>query len=525
MEKRFNITGCCYPDKHYMVDISEKLIEIKRLVDKGEYFIINKARQYGKTTTLKMLRTYLGSSYVILSLDFQSIGAGDFQDEYRFSKVLAEMLLQTVRFHGKMSGYQMEASALDGLQRISIQENEKVGLRGLLMALNQLCENTPKPVVLMVDEVDSASNNQVFLDFLGILRNAYMNREEVASLQSVILAGVYDIKNLKHRIRSDEQHKYNSPWNIAADFKVDMSFRIQDIRGMLENYKTDKCIEMDVQKCAELIHAYTSGYPYLVSYICKLVDEEQQLTWDKEGILKAVNIVVKGPNTLYDDMIKHVTEYRELYDMLSNILFGGEYYPYQVYDLAVDIGSMFGFIIDRNGEVAIANRIFETQLYNFFLAVERKENNKAGDALPDRNQFIKSGKLDMDMVMQKFFEYYESLSEPEDEAFVEKCGRKLFLLYLRPIINGTGNYYIEDQSRTKYRTDVVVDYKGEQYIIELKIWRGEEYNRRGEEQLFSYLDAYGQKRGYLLSFCFQSNKARGMNEIKCGNKTILEVVV
>ena len=103
MEKRFNITGCCYPDKHYMVDISEKLIEIKRLVDKGEYFIINKARQYGKTTTLKMLRTYLGSSYVILSLDFQSIGAGDFQDEYRFSKVLAEMLLQTVRFHGKMS--------------------------------------------------------------------------------------------------------------------------------------------------------------------------------------------------------------------------------------------------------------------------------------------------------------------------------------------------------------------------------------------------------------------------------------
>ena len=98
-------------------------------------------------------------------------------------------------------------------------------------------------------------------------------------------------------------------------------------------------------------------------------------------------------------------------------------------------------------------------------------------------------------------------------------------MYLRPIINGTGNYYIEDQSRTKYRTDVVVDYKGEQHIIELKIWRGEEYNRRGEEQLFSYLDAYGQKRGYLLSFCFQSNKARGMNEIKCGDKTILEVVV
>lgn len=525
MEKKFNITGCCYPDRHYMVDISDKLAEIKRLVDAGEYFVINRARQYGKTTTLKMLRRYLGNTYVILALDFQSIGAGDFQNEYRFSKVLAEMILQSISFYEKNSGCQIEDSALIGLQDIVNQKDENIGLRGISVALAKLCGCISKPVIMMIDEVDSASNNQVFLDFLGVLRNAYMNREESVSFQSVILAGVYDIKNLKHRLRPDEQHKYNSPWNIAAEFKVDMSFHVQEIKGMLEAYEADKHTGMQTQECAELIYEYTSGYPYLVSYICKLVDEELQLTWNREGLLKAVNIVVKGPNTLYDDMIKHVTEYRELYDMLNNILFSGEYYPYQVYDLPVDIGSMFGFIIDRNGEVAIANRIFETQLYNYFLAVERKENNKAGDALPDRNQFIKSERLDMDMVMQKFFEYYESLAEPEDEAFVEKYGRKLFLLYLRPIINGTGNYYIEDQSRTKYRTDVVVDYKGQQHIIELKIWRGDEYNRRGEQQLFDYLDAYRQKRGYLLSFCFQSNKRKGIKEIQFGDKTILEVVV
>ena len=525
MEKRFNITGCCYPDRHYMVDISEKLAEIKRLVDAGEYFAINRARQYGKTTTLKMLRRYLGNTYVILSLDFQSIGAGDFQNEYRFSKVLAEIILKSIRFYEKNSSFQIEDSSLTALRNISAQKEENIGLRGLLVALNQLCEELSRPVVLMIDEVDSASNNQVFLDFLGILRNAYMNREEEASFQSVILAGVYDVKNLKHRLRPDGEHKYNSPWNIAAEFKVDMSFHVQGIKGMLEEYEADKHTGMNTQECAELIYEYTSGYPYLVSYICKLVDEELQFTWNKEGLLKAVNIVVKGPNTLYDDMIKHVTEYQELYNMLNNILFKGEYYPYQVYDLPVDIGSMFGFIIDRNGEVAIANRIFETQLYNYFLAVERKENSKAGDALPDRNQFIKSGMLDMDMVMQKFYDYYESLSEPEDEAFVEKYGRKLFLLYLRPIINGTGNYYVEDQSRTKYRTDIVVDYKGQQHIIELKIWRGDEYNHRGEQQLFSYLDAYGQKRGYLLSFCFQANKSKGIKEIQYGDKTILEVVV
>lgn len=54
--------------------------------------------------------------------------------------------------------------------------------------------------------------------------------------------------------------------------------------------------------------------------------------------------------------------------------------------------------------------------------------------------------------------------------------RKLFLLYIRPIINDTGNYYIEAQTRDQRRTYVIVDYLGNQYIIELKIWHGDEYN-------------------------------------------------
>ena len=50
------------------------------------------------------------------------------------------------------------------------------------------------------------------------------------------------------------------------------------------------------------------------------------------------------------------------------------------------------------------------------------------------------------------------------------------------IINGTGNYYTEAQTREQTRTDIIVDYLGKQYVIELKIWRGDEYNKRGEKQ-------------------------------------------
>ena len=62
-------------------------------------------------------------------------------------------------------------------------------------------------------------------------------------------------------------------------------------------------------------------------------------------------------------------------------------------------------------------------------------------------------------------------------------------------------------------------------MVEMKIWHGNEYNRRGELQLAGYLDAYGLDRGYLLSFNFNKNKKTGIREIQCGGKTILEVVV
>lgn len=98
-------------------------------------------------------------------------------------------------------------------------------------------------------------------------------------------------------------------------------------------------------------------------------------------------------------------------------------------------------------------------------------------------------------------------------------------MYLKPIINGTGNYYIKAQTRDQTRTDIVVDYLGKQYVVELKIWRGDEYNKRGEKQLAAYLEYYHLERGYLLSFNFNQNKRVGAKEIQVGKRTIFEVIV
>ena len=84
---------------------------------------------------------------------------------------------------------------------------------------------------------------------------------------------MYDIKNVKRKFVSEKDHKVNNPWNIAADFLVDMSFSIQNIHGMLMEYEADHKTGMDTGVLASVIYDYTSGYPYLVSRICKLMDE------------------------------------------------------------------------------------------------------------------------------------------------------------------------------------------------------------------------------------------------------------
>lgn len=127
--------------------------------------------------------------------------------------------------------------------------------------------------------------------------------------------------------------------------------------------------------------------------------------------------------------------------------------------------------------------------------------------------------------MERFVVRFADIYGDNNEKFMEEQGRKLFLLYLKPIINGTGNYYIEAQTRDASRTDVIVDYLGEQFIIELKIWHGNEYNERGERQLADYLEYYHQYKGYMLSFNFNRKKQRGIKEIQIDGKTIIEAVV
>ena len=72
---------------------------------------------------------------------------------------------------------------------------------------------------------------------------------------------------------------------------------------------------------------------------------------------------------------------------------------------------------------------------------------------------------------------------------------------------------------------MIVDYLGQQYVIELKIWRGERYNSEGEKQIIEYLDYWNLTTGYMLSFNFNKKKVQGVKQVHVGDRVLYEGTV
>ena len=525
MGRFFNVNGDCKLGLHYMVDIRAKLDEIKEMVDRGDYFTINRARQYGKTTTLRALGRFLEKEYLVISLDFQMLSHADFKDEPSFISAFSGELLDCVP--------DIPREIREKLAIFMEETERNRTLSALFKVLSGWCGQLEKPVILLIDEVDSASNNQVFMDFLAQLRGYYINRDVKPTFRSVILAGVYDIKNIRQKIRTDEEHKNNSPWNVAADFLVDMSFSAGEIAGMLADYEHDRHTGMNIMEMSELLYAYTSGYPFLVSRLCKLMDERiagenegLDTAWSKSGFLKAVRMLLSETNTLFESLLNKLTDYPELEEMLRGLLFTGKEIVYVVGVRSVESALMFGFVKVSDSRVVIANRIFETLLYNYFLSVPPMQQEEIYDAaLKEKTLFIEDGHLNMKMILERFVVHFDDLYGDSGQKFYEDDGRRYFMLFLKPIINGIGNCYAEAETRNRERTDLIVDYCGEQFIVETKIWRGLARHQQGEEQVFEYLKHHHLDKGYILTFNFNKKKEIGVKEVPHRDKILIEAVV
>jgi hypothetical protein len=362
-------------------------------------------------------------------------------------------------------------------------------------------------MVLFIDEVDKSSNNQLFISFLGMLRDKYLIAKlgKGLTFHSVILAGVHDVKTLKAKLRPDEEAKQNSPWNIAAEFKVTMSLLPHEIVPMLEDYAQERGVALDAPALAERLFYYTSGYPFLVSALCKIVDEELlpervDKNWSAADIDEAARRLIHSTrsNTNFDSLIKNLENHPDLYDLTFDLLLHEREISYNVHNPTIKLGVLYG--IFRNGEgLNIHNRIYEQILYDYLVS-KTETSIPAGSHLFRAGMSPDSAALDMEKVLLNFQAFMKSRYSEKDRAFLEREGRLVFLAFLRPILNGKGHDFIEAQTSEEKRLDVVVTYNQSLYLVELKVWRGKAAHQRGLAQLAGYLERQGRDEGCLVIF-------------------------
>lgn len=528
--KKFSTTGICTPGKHYMADISRKADQIAALVREGASFSIRHPRQYGKTTMLFRLKQLLQPSCYVLSTTFQSIVAEDLSSEPAFVRYFLSILRKSMVLAGCPEHLISAWTDLSPVQ----SGHRDLDLAFLRDKVDLLCGTADRPIVLMIDEVDSASSYSVFARFLDMLRDMHLHPQQhaVPTFQSVILAGISDVRQVT--LQSDDGLTMYSPWDFATDCPVDLSFSEEEIAGMLREYEADHRIGMDIPEIASLLHAYTSGYPFLASRICKEMDEQLACSpqfptlvsvWTREGFLTAVEEILNEGSMLISEMVEVVKAYPDVEHLLHSMLFEGFTRPFNADSSAVRIGRMYGFFARRGSELSVSNRIIRICLTNYYLDKEPLTVPLRYSAQNLKARFAASGHLDMDLVLSTFQELYPAVYDSTDSTSDEN-GRKIFLRYLRTIINGTGHYYTEDGPKDSRSLYVFVDYRGERFMTALRVWHGPGITAAEEEEhLLRSLDACRLDQGWMLSLSPGEGEHAGVHEYTLAGKVIREAVV
>jgi hypothetical protein len=147
---------------------------------------------------------------------------------------------------------------------------------------------------------------------------------------------------------------------------------------MLADYNQDRNTNMDVTEIAQKIYDYTNGYPYLVSYFCKTIDEKLWMDWTINGVDRAFNVIGNTKNPLFDNVftcLKNDELRKYIFDILSC-----DWVSYNPYIPHIKYGNEQGLIRRIDDSVIISNQVFERFLGKY------------------RNEFIRGQKEAIDLI-------------------------------------------------------------------------------------------------------------------------------
>ncbi|MCP5049513.1 MAG: ATP-binding protein [bacterium] len=503
MERFFNTAGPIIKEDHYCVPPLSRfdLDEILTLIGQKKYFVLHAPRQTGKTSYLMALMEYLNKEGKCKALYTNAEGgqaARENVDE-AMAAILGTMAEEAL--------FRLNDSYLD--QHYEELLKRKGGLAAFQVILSRWCRQSDKPVVLLIDEIDSLIGDSL-ISLLRQIRSGYGMRPG-GFPQSIILCGLRDVRDYRlHWDKTKPKITGGSPFNIKAKSLRLGSFNPDEIQTLYLEHTTEtgQVFNKDI---FPMVWKLTEGQPWLVNALAYEVcfdmkegrDRSKEITDDM--ILQAKeNLIIRRETHLHQlgDKLQENRVKKVLIPILSGAKDIAEI-PEDDLDYVSDLG-----LIAKRPNLRIANRIYQEVIpRQLTYTIEGMLGQETAWYIKD------DGSLDMGKLLTAFQDFFRKHFDSWVEGFnYKEAGAQLLLqAFLQRIVNGGGRVERE-YGFGRERTDLLVVWPFnskdndkpnlQEVVIELKIKYGrlDTVIKKGLKQTKSYMDKCGTDDGYLVIF-------------------------
>jgi hypothetical protein len=460
--------------------------QLHRYIRDSLYWVLHAPRQTGKTTFLQswMREINAGSEAVACYVTIER----------------CQGIAETARSMPNICKAIQECAEAFGLPAPELTTNTPDSMLSNILG-NWAKLTAPKPLVVLFDETDVLVD-ETLISFLRQLRGGFAARGIGIFPTSIALVGMRDLKDYITAAKGGAPVNPGSPFNIKEDSSVITNFTRDDIAHLFAQRAAETGQNISGE-ALEYVWEQSRGQPWIVNSLFKratmrVLHEDSRETVTLEHIKEARQQMILARET-HLDALAYRLEDLQIRKVLETIM-TGEPDPHMAESEGFRLCEDLGMVIRERGTPKVANPI-----YREVLARQMTDGTQAAIPEPEWRWENPDGTLDMQTLMREFQKFWGKHSEVWEEKsnYSEAFPHLLLMAFLQRVLNGGGQIERE-YAAGRGRMDLCVEFRGQTWIIEVKIIHDYETPRgvleEGLEQIKRYRDRFGNLPAYLVIF-------------------------
>jgi hypothetical protein len=505
LKKYFNIAGPCNSSEHYMLDPLRNFNQqLTDLIDSKQYFVIHAARQSGKTTLLLNFADKINAEGKCHALYCSLEGVQSFTEPERGIPEIVKKIESYIKTQGLPPGFAKDAdySSISSVLNVSLVD---------------YCRSLDKPLIVFFDEADCLGNGTL-ITFLRQLREGFVSRARVPFVHSLALVGMRNIRDYRARIRPDsETLGSSSPFNIVTESLNLGNFSKEDAI-VLYSQHTQETGQVFEPQATDYIFEQTQGQPWLVNAIArecveKICRKDYAMPITREMARQAIQNIILARGTHFDSLMERLKEKR-VRKVIQPLILGDNMAVDRISDDYLYTRDL-GLIREAgNGTVEPANKIY-AEIIIRYLNYTLQENFKTELPGSDLPRYIKAGRININSLLKDFQSFWRENSEiwttrykDNFYQYDEAAPHLVLQAFLQRVLNG-GGHISREMALGKNRADICIEWEGQKYPIELKLYQGAKTLRDAAAQILKDMEQVGSREGWVVIFDRTPKKSWG----------------